>query len=231
MKLIASDYDDTFYKDDESVNINKEYVDNFRNKGNYFVFATGRSFEDFMKKKDTYNLEYDYLIINHGATVLDKDNNVLFNNIIDDSVVSSIRECLDLDTAISYFCCQTYKSRMDFRDLNLTKINSKYSTSEECFKIVDILNKKFGDYIKAYYVNHNNVEVIKKGTNKKEAIKKLGEYLNINKKDIYTIGDSYSDMEMIEGFNGYAVRNAINELKEASIKVVDNVSDLIEDVM
>ena len=38
-------------------------------------------------------------------------------------------------------------------------------------------------------------------------------------------------MEMIEGFNGYAVRNAINELKEASIKVVDNVSDLIEDVM
>ncbi len=231
MKLIASDFDDTFYIDDESIIKNKEYVKLFREKGNYFVFATGRSFEDFMKKKETYNLEYDYLIINHGATILDKDNNILFNNIIDNSCIKDIRECLDLDNAVSYFCCQTYKSRMDFRDLFLTKINSKYSTKEECFKIVDLLNKKFSNYIKAYYVNNLNVEIINKDTNKMEAIKKLGEFLNINKEDIYTIGDSYSDLEMIEEFNGYSVKNAINELKDKSIKIVDNVSDLIEDII
>ena len=78
-KMIVSDYDQTFYINDEDIEKNKIAVNEFRNKGNIFVIATGRSYDDFMKKKNEYNIEYDYLIINHGATILDKDDNIIFN--------------------------------------------------------------------------------------------------------------------------------------------------------
>ena len=76
-KLLVSDYDQTFYINDEDIEKNKIAVNEFRKKGNIFVIATGRSYADFMKKKNQYNIEYDYLIINHGATILDKKENII----------------------------------------------------------------------------------------------------------------------------------------------------------
>ena len=49
-KILVSDYDQTFYLNDEDVEKNKIAVKDFRNKGNIFVFATGRSFFDFHNK-------------------------------------------------------------------------------------------------------------------------------------------------------------------------------------
>ena len=78
-KILISDYDQTFYLNDEDIEKNKAAVDKFRNEGNIFVIATGRSYFDFHNKVKKYNLKYDYVIINHGATILDKDDNVLAN--------------------------------------------------------------------------------------------------------------------------------------------------------
>ena len=50
-KLLVSDYDQTFYINDEDIEKNKIAVNEFRSKGNIFVIATGRSYDDFMKKK------------------------------------------------------------------------------------------------------------------------------------------------------------------------------------
>ena len=76
-KIFVSDYDQTFYLNDEDIEKNKIAINEFRKKGNIFVIATGRSYFDFQNKVDEYNLNYDYVIINHGATILDKNNNIL----------------------------------------------------------------------------------------------------------------------------------------------------------
>ena len=78
-KIFVSDYDQTFYLNDEDIEKNKIAINEFRKKGNIFVIATGRSYFDFQNKVDEYNLNYDYVIINHGATILDKNNNILIN--------------------------------------------------------------------------------------------------------------------------------------------------------
>ena len=52
-KILVSDYDQTFYIGDEDIEKNKIAVNRFRNKGNIFIIATGRSYEDFMGKKKT----------------------------------------------------------------------------------------------------------------------------------------------------------------------------------
>ena len=50
-KLLVSDYDQTFYINDEDIEKNKIAVNEFRNQGNIFAIATGRSYYDFIKKK------------------------------------------------------------------------------------------------------------------------------------------------------------------------------------
>ena len=73
-KVLISDYDQTFYLNDEDIEKNKIYVEKFRKEGNIFVLATGRSYYDMQRKIEQYNIKYDYLIINHGASILDEND-------------------------------------------------------------------------------------------------------------------------------------------------------------
>lgn len=91
-KLLVSDYDQTFYINDEDIEENKKLVERFRKKGNIFIIATGRSYLDFQDKVNKYKLEYDYVIINHGATILDKNDNVLFNFSINNVIINDIKK-------------------------------------------------------------------------------------------------------------------------------------------
>ena len=52
-KILVSDYDQTFYLNDEDIERNKKEVEKFEKDGNIFAIATGRSFFDF--KKWCYN--------------------------------------------------------------------------------------------------------------------------------------------------------------------------------
>lgn len=71
-KILVSDYDRTFYLNKEGIKKNIETVEKFRKNGNLFVIATGRSFLDFKRKQYKYHFDYDYVILNHGATILDR---------------------------------------------------------------------------------------------------------------------------------------------------------------
>ena len=48
-KFLISDYDRTFFIDNNSIKYNIEKVKEFRDNGNIFAIATGRSFYDFIK--------------------------------------------------------------------------------------------------------------------------------------------------------------------------------------
>lgn len=61
-KLLISDYDQTFYLNDEDIEKNKIYVNKFIDLGNLFAIATGRSYLDFYNKLDIYKFNYNYAI-------------------------------------------------------------------------------------------------------------------------------------------------------------------------
>ena len=50
MKVLVSDYDKTFYVNEFDIKKNIKTVQEFRNLGNIFIIATGRSYLDFKKK-------------------------------------------------------------------------------------------------------------------------------------------------------------------------------------
>ena len=229
-KILVSDYDQTFYLNDEDIEINKEAVDRFRKEGNIFVIATGRSYFDFHNKVNMYNFDYDYVIINHGATILDKNDNVFANFSINDDVINNIKEDLQLEKSIKGFCCSKLESRVDFEHNDLTKINVKYDTKEEAMIINEIINNKYSDDVNSYYVTGDSVEIISNKTDKSYAINILIEKLGISKDNVYTIGDSYSDIDMIKNFKGYAISNSIKEVKQQAIKSFESVSQMIDEI-
>lgn len=229
--MLVSDYDQTFYINDNDIEKNKKAVEQFQNKGNIFVIATGRSYLDFKNKLDLYNFNYDYVILNHGATILDKDNNIFANYSIDSNIIKDIYEDLNIKESINGFNCSELESRVDFNHQNLTKINVKYNSREEAMRINKIINDKYSNYVVSYFVNTNSIEIISNQTNKSNAINILIERLGLSKDDIYTIGDGYSDIDMIKDFNGYAIKDSVEELKQVSIKEYESVSDLINDML
>ena len=229
-KLLVSDYDQTFYINDEDIEKNKIAVNEFRKKENIFVIATGRSYADFMKKKNKYNIECDYLIINHGATILDQKDNIIFNEKIPNEILESLKLDLHIENSEKNFCCSILESRVDFEYKNLTKIHVKYNDSEYSNKILKKLEEKYNGCINAYLVSGNSIEIISKNANKSKAIKLLSKEIEIGQEKIYTIGDGYSDIEMVKDYNGYAMKESVDGLKNVALEEIDSVSDLIRKI-
>ena len=138
MKILFSDYDQTFYVNDIDIEKNKKAISKFRKNNNLFIFATGRSHVDFMNIVNKYQLEYDYVILNHGATILDKNDNVLFNNSIDSNIINNIVNDLDISNSINHFFCNIENSRCSINDLDITKINVKYADKNKALEIKKI---------------------------------------------------------------------------------------------
>lgn len=229
-KILVSDYDQTFYLNDEDIEKNKKSVENFRKQENIFIFATGRSYFDFMNKAERYKLKWDYLIINHGATILDKNNNIISNYTIDNNIIKNIEKDLEIKKSINHFCCKLENSRTDFNDKDLTKIYAKYE-KDKAEQINSLINKKYSEFVNCYLVSGNAVEIISNKTCKSNAIEEIVQIEKVNRENIFTIGDGYSDIEMIKNYNGYCMEKSVQELlKICNGKIVKSVSELIEEI-
>lgn len=229
-KILVSDYDQTFYLNDEDIEKNKKSVENFRKHENIFIFATGRSYFDFMNKVERYKLKWDYLIINHGATILDKNNNIISNYTIDNNIIKNIEKDLEIKKSINHFCCKLENSRTDFNDKDLTKIYAKYE-KDKAEQINSLINKKYSEFVNCYLVSGNAVEIISNKTCKSNAIEEIVQIEKVNRENIFTIGDGYSDIEMIKNYNGYCMEKSVQELlKICNGKIVKSVSELIEKI-
>ena len=229
-KVLVSDYDQTFYLSNEDIEKNIQELKRFQDQGNIFVIATGRSYYDLKSRKEQYGFQYDYAILNHGATIIDKDNNILYNFTIKNETVSKLKPNLKLDKAVLYFCCSKLESRLNFNNSDLTKIYIEYLDEVNISEINNYINTKYNDVI-SYAIGRHVLKIVAKEVDKSKAIKILLNQINLNKSYTYTIGDGYNDISMIKDFNGYAISNAKKELKEVAIKEYDSVSSLIKDIM
>lgn len=230
-KILVSDYDQTFYLNDADIEKNKIAIREFREKGNIFVIATGRSIFDFKNKLDIYKFDYDYVIINHGSTILDKDDNIIYNFSINKEIIDNLVKDLEIEKTIKLFCCSMLESRVDFNYNNLTKIHATYNDKETAINISEKLNKKYNEYVNAYFVTGNAVEIISKDTDKSYAIELLSNDLEIDQNHVYTIGDGYSDIEMVRDYNGYCMKKSVNELKIIAKKEYESVSELVKEII
>ena len=178
-----------------------------------------------------YNIEYDYLIMDHGATIIDVKDNILYNSSIDNDIICAIIKDLNLECATRTFCSSQLEGKVSFNHKDLTKIYVQYPTEEMTTKIKNDLIKKYSKYINVYTIRNNSIEIISNKTNKSHAINLLIEHLNISNENVYTVGDGHSDIEMIRDYNGYRMKNSIEELKKVTSNEVESVSLLINKLL
>lgn len=231
-KFLISDYDGTFHTDDESIKNNIEKVKEFRKSGNIFAIATGRSFYDFNEALDKFNIEYDYLIINHGATLLDKNHNLIRNYPIDNKAKQDITDEFNLVDNQNIFVCKCLESRTSINQENITKIHIKCNNQDERLKFNDILNNKYKRFVKSYLITglNNCIEIISSSTNKSVAIKEIAKIENIEENKIFTVGDSFNDLEMLEAFNGFCMKNSEELVKSKITKTCTSVAEVIDKI-
>lgn len=225
-KLLVSDYDDTFYLNDEDISRNVELIRKKSHKLK-FIIATGRSYYDYSKKRDKYNIVSEYVILNHGASII-KNDELILNIEIDNVIKNKLLKDLKLEDSIDNFGCSKKESRLSIQEDNLTKINIKYKSVEETLNIYNKISKKYKNNINCFIISHGfAIEIVNKSVNKKNAILKIIELENIDKKDVYTVGNGDTDYEMLKFFNGYAMQKSSSKINELNLTKVVSVSELI----
>lgn len=229
MKLLATDFDNTlFCKKDYYKNI--RYVNKFVEEGNIFVIITGRYINSLLKDIKDTGLKYDYLICNDGGIIFDKDLNIIYQKDIPKEIVSDIvseyeqSDCLDgwyIDTGT---------------DINKDKTSSangligRFNNETKAYKLLKSIKDKHGAI--GGYISETWINITEKTVNKGYGLKILADYLKIEEKDIFTIGDNVNDIPMSNyGFNSYCMTNSVDELKRKTLKSYNSVYLLIKDIL
>jgi len=227
LKILFSDYDNTFHINDSDMKKNIEKVEEFR-KNNLFVIATGRTYDSYKTQEKSFNIKCDYLVIDHGATIL-KNDNVIYNKPIDNQIKEELVRDLELEKTESVFC---YKSKqiVSLEDNDITKILIYYQTHETAVKIRKLISEKYKGRLKNFhFTRHNSVEIVSAFVDKSNAIDII---TKLEKpKEIYVIGDNYNDYLMIKKYNGSCTHVAVDEVKQIAKKIYKNVSDYIDEIM
>lgn len=230
-KIIVSDYDNTLYLNEEDIKHNVDYINKYRNKNNLFVIATGRSFESLYIEIKKYNINSDYIILNHGTIILNKNFEIVYKELINKKDLAEslyyLKTTLNIKDHILY---NELKQTKDSND-NISKIVIKFNSYEEINNVYNILIDKYKNKFNIYNINNNKIEIVPKLANKSNAINNIIKKENIERDYVYCIGDSSNDYEMLKEYNGFAMTNHEEILNEVTKTFYDSVSDFIEDII
>lgn len=232
-KVLVTDYDKTLFTNEKDMLINLKTIDKFRNNGNLFIIASGRTYSSLKKEIDKYNIKYDYLILNHGSLVIDKNNNILFHFKLDKDIIIETTNLLKERNSQSIFYSYFLNDTFDIENNDISKITSSFKPNIEEFKnTMKILMKNYNKELNIYFTQRYEIEIISNKTNKSHAIELLMKKMNFKKENIYTIGDSYTDIKMINDYKGACMRNSIDILlSNTKINKYISVSDYINYIL
>ena len=249
MKLFVSDYDMTLafnrIVDDKVINAIKKW----REKGNIFAIATGRNKFSILEQTKKNNIEFDYIIANNGALIMDKNSNIILKEEIDKNdameVINFLYNAYEGSVEISNeyeilsIIPKKGEHNLPFKvDKNITieeakniksitQINKISPDVNKTEIMQDEINNKFNTVIA--YGNITAIDIVKKNISKATGIKNLENILkdkNIEK--ILVAGDSNNDIDMIKKYDGYVQINARENIKKITNKYFNFISDIIE---
>lgn len=242
MKLFVTDYDNTLYVNDEEIKEAIKELERIRKKDFKVVISTGRSIPSIKKEVIKHNIPFDYLSCADGSLIYDNNYNLLKEHHMDKEIIKEIPNLVKNITyeEIQYSYDTGYENYLDLSK-NISSVN--IVIFENCYnnemrkRWID-LQKRFPTYNYLNYKHFYSVTksylyylcIKNKDVSKSKGIEFLANHLNINKEDIYVIGDSDNDYEMIRDFNGVCVTNSTDQIKQVSKCVYKKISDFLKEL-
>lgn len=246
--IIASDYDGTISRDGVISEKTIQGIKEFKEKGHIFGLVTGRDYVNgYLELKENDVLKFDFIIMNNGASACDRDGNIYFSEKINGSIPYGdttlvrefVKKCLELTSDRCTIASE--KSRLIFYpdsiiDSELDGIGDFVAasaicdTAEQATAVVEILKKEFGQFLNPMQ-NDRCIDVSPIGIDKAVGIEKLAELLGFSNDKIWTIGDNFNDITMVQKYHGCAVTNGVDALKDVAEFVCEDVYDVVKYIL
>jgi len=235
MKLLVSDFDGTFYLDDVSIKDNIKRINKWIDDGNLFMLSSGRSFTSLKNMCLKYNIKYDYLSCCDGSILYDKDGNIVSSYSLNNSI---LKDFLSLETLakidrIQYSYYDDYYSELRNDELIGCNIVIENENITDLFKNeFNNLKNSYQDFDFLVYA-HDDVTYFclkNKGINKSTTVSYLMEKHNLDKENIYTVGDNDNDYPMLNLFNGYYIGNPNERIINTCLRGYNFVHELIDSI-
>ena len=250
MKILASDYDGTMKYGDHVTEEDIAAIRQWKDEGNLFVIDTGRSMESILEESRKYRLPVDYYITNNGGMLFDVEGKELFSSFLDNSTALSIMHMtLQLDQVVSYVVNDgwhrhriiihdnleehRYPGLMpDMKEEELMKtgryaqIVISCSDMKYASELAQTLRSCFSGI--AAYANRYVCDIVPEGISKAHGLHFLSDFLHVDEKNIYAIGDAENDIPLMEfAHQGCCMASADPSLYSHAHFVCDNISDFI----
>lgn len=252
--LLCSDFDNTicFWSNvgwilDED----REAIRRFREAGNKFVIVSGRSYRSAMDVFDEMNFhDMDFYMLMSGSYAEYPDKTLIYDKRIDMKLLPEMAEffrekktrylCLDIgresfnvdiggDLVPEFTNPITIEEALE-RYPDFTSINVGYHTREEACEVAEELSERFGHIITPL-PNNRAIDMPPAGVNKATAVEYAAKMYGIERDRIYTAGDNFNDIQMLEAFHGNALANGPEPVHGHAERVVRNISEVIDHIM
>ena len=245
-KILFTDIDGTLLDDKKQIlPKNQKAFDKLIAQGHKIVLTTGRALSGTVGQADKLSLTFDgcYIIAFNGAEIYDTyRKETLYKCRIPFDVVSRIFAlCEEHGVHVQTYDDKYVLAKEDNAYLQRyckeivcqAQIDPAlpHSLKEEPCKLLllsydepDILDEmrrlileSEGEYVDSFYSSKGLLEVVLKGTNKGNAIKRLCDILEIPLENSVGAGDGYNDIPLLETAHvGAAMKNAVVSAKEAA---------------
>ena len=213
-RLIATDFDGTFYRGHEIDPADRKGIAAWRKAGNYFGFVTGRGVDFFDTAKEL-DLPVDYMLLYNGAMLAKPDGTVIKEYLLPRALMAELSAFFAALGTAEFF------DKPDERPF----YHQYYATCpspEVALQAAAKVNARFGDRVTAF-VNGPHVNIGKKGSSKSQGVFDALAYFGLPADAAAVFGDDFNDIEMLQAHNGWAVRTPRPEVRAQVPQICDSV--------
>lgn len=239
MKILISDYDGTLDRNDCGVTAeDRAAIRKWREAGNLFAIATGRSLGDIGTIAKSLNA--DYVICCGGGDIFGR-------TLYPIKKFSATRQALeDLIGFLNRYNCRfiTIRSQSEEYCIGLSE-NGILELPPEVsgfegfsFDSFGLPSKKMAEEMTGLFDGRisviptdGGIDIAPWGVNKAAAINYIIKRIPIDSSNVITVGDSNNDAEMISEFNGVTVSNGNSYIKSIARAVYNDFTKICEDNM
>ncbi|MCL2038485.1 HAD family hydrolase [Candidatus Saccharibacteria bacterium] len=244
-KIVFSDYDGTIYTDDGNTTNNVAAIKKWHAAGGKFVIATGRGFTSAQDAAGEYGIPFDYCIMNNGALIADSNWTLISELTIDPPLAQEIAEFVQNNFAAQieglYYYGLGSKSHQPTGVITKIRVQTHGRNHEPMLRIAKALNHAFPDVIAHATLtdmypleqfpdaNYQIVDIVGAKAGKERSIQLILERESLSPDDVITIGDGANDVEMLEQYDGYAIRGSM-AAQMTTGKTVASLADMLSTI-
>ncbi len=256
IKLIVSDIDGTLVNSENELSPQlKQVVKKLQDNNIYFSLASQRVHSSIYPIATELDIKVPFISLN-GSLIQDSEGKIVLNKSVIDKkyVVKALKlaERYYVKIALCHNDEIVYtednsviKDFMSRLGTTYTLIKSYDKYLDDVLEIIMSGNDKkimkhihgkmvppFGFFLRVKYNRSQsfkgvyNVDVIRKGINKRTGLNILAKYLKLKKDEVMVFGDWYNDRDLFQfGGTNIALKNAVDELKDLADYVTDKSNE------